>query len=129
GSEREARTNFVGALESFQDCAAIDNQYAELHFRIARCFLGLGKTEEAQKQFALARDLDTLRFRADTRINEIIRAAASDRAESNCAILDAADLFARKSPQKIAGRELLLEHVHLNFRRNYLLARAIAEQL
>jgi len=129
GSEREARTNFVGALENLQNCAAIDNQYAELHFRMARCFLGLGKTEEAQKHFASARDLDTLRFRADTRINEIIRAAASGRAESNCAILDAADLFARKSPEKIAGHELLLEHVHLNFRGNYLLARAMAEQL
>src|SRR5207248_914457 len=34
-AEQEARTNFIGALENFQNCAAIDDQYAELHFRMA----------------------------------------------------------------------------------------------
>jgi tetratricopeptide (TPR) repeat protein len=36
--------------------------------------------------------------------------------------------FEKNSPHEIAGEELFLEHVHMNFKGNYLLAKAIFEQ-
>src|SRR5437667_563343 len=93
------------------------------------CFLLVQNADQAHNHFVLARDLDTLRFRADTRVNEIIRAISVRHSGSGIMLLDAADLFARNSPQKLPGSELLLEHVHPNFHGNYLLARAMAEKL
>ena len=65
------------ALQSYLAAAAIDDRYAELQFRIARTQWALGDFAAARERFAQARDLDALRFRADTRINAIIRAVAA----------------------------------------------------
>ena len=58
--------------KSYLEAAQIDNQYAELEFRIARCYWELGDYGSAKKYFLRAQDMDTLRFRADSRIDEII---------------------------------------------------------
>ena len=106
----------------------MDPHYAELHFRIGRCQLALTNHGQALREFELARDDDALAFRADTRINQIIKDAANAHAGQGVYFLDAAELFARNSPEKIPGNELFYEHVHLNFDGNYLLGRAFAEQ-
>ena len=125
GSEEMSRTNFVAALANYAVCQGIDPQFAELHFRMGQCQLALGRTNEAKTEFELARDLDTLRFRADTHLNASIRAQA---AKGGVGFVDAVELFATNSPAGIAGRELLLEHVHMNFKGNYILARALADK-
>src|SRR5205823_10825215 len=68
-------------------------------------------------------------FRADTRINQLIRKTAETRSSEGLKLLDAAELFAQNSPDQIVGEEFLLEHVHLNFSGNYLLARTLAGQI
>lgn len=112
------------ALDRYLKAAAIDDRYAELQYRIGRVYSALGKFTEAQKRFALARDLDTLRFRADSRINEITRSVAK-AAGPGVELIDGERLFAEASPHGIPGRELFYEHVHMNPHGNYLLARAL----
>ena len=128
GAELKEKGSFGAALEQYQKCLKLDDHYADSHYQTARCLAGLGRAEEARRQYILACDLDTLRFRADTRINEIIRAAGARYSGSGFALLGAMEVFAEASPQKLVGQELFLEHVHLNFHGNYLLARATAEQ-
>ena len=72
----------------------------------------------------MARDLDALRFRADSRINEIIRSVAA-AAGPGVEFVDGEGVFAEASPHGIPGRELFYEHVHMNPHGNYLLARAL----
>src|SRR5208282_4653179 len=84
---------------------------------------------EASRQFALACDRDMLRFRADSRINEIIRRAASHREQQGVRLVDAEAALALRSPHGLTGGEFLYEHVHLNFEGNYLVARTLAEQI
>ena len=67
------------AIERFLQAVEIDPDYAELHFRLARCYWALWKFKEGRAHYAKARDLDTTRVRADTRINEIIRRVAGAR--------------------------------------------------
>ena len=117
------------AIASFQQAVKIDDSYAEAHFRQGQCSLALGQEAEAWRQFALACDQDTLRFRADSRINEIIRRVASNRQREGVQLLDAEEVMARQSPHGVAGEEFFYEHVHLNFEGNYLVARALAEQI
>jgi tetratricopeptide (TPR) repeat protein len=124
GVERQREINPRLALESFARAAALDDRYAKLQFRLGRCALELGRTNEAAKAFGLARDLDALRFRADTQINKIIAAQA---AAHKLKLVDAADVVNRQSTNGIAGDEFLFEHVHFNFEGNYLLASVLAD--
>jgi tetratricopeptide (TPR) repeat protein len=117
------------AIDSFRQAAQVDDGYAEAHFRWGQCSLALGQDADALRQFTLACDQDTLRFRADSRINEIIRRAASDREQQGVRLVDSEAAMALRSPDGLTGGEFLYEHVHLNFEGNYLVARALAEQI
>ncbi|MGP8234050.1 MAG: tetratricopeptide repeat protein, partial [Limisphaerales bacterium] len=117
------------AMDSFRQAVKVDDSYAEAHFRWGQCALALGQDAEAARQFALACDQDALRFRADSRINEIIRRAASNREQQGVQLVDSEADVARQSPHGLPGREFLYEHVHLNFEGNYLVARGLAEQI
>jgi tetratricopeptide (TPR) repeat protein len=117
------------AIDSFRQAVKIDDTFAEAHFRWGQCSLALGQDAEASRQFALACDQDTLRFRADNRINQIIRRVASDRAPQEVQLVDSEAAISAQSPHGLAGEEFLYEHVHLNFEGNYLVARALAEEI
>ncbi len=128
GIALESAGDYQGALAQFAGAVAIDPQYAELQFRLGSCHLALTNSVQALTEFKLARDYDALPFRADTRINQVIKEAADDYAGKGVYFLDADRMLAEHSPEKIPGHELFYEHVHLNFDGNYLLARAFAEQ-
>ena len=128
GITLESFGDFVDALKKYKQAAVIDPQYAELHFRSGSCQLALSNYNQALGEFELARDNDTLVFRADGRINRIIADAAQAKANQGVYLLDALKALARSSPAGIPGNELFYEHVHLNFDGNYLLGRAFAEQ-
>jgi tetratricopeptide (TPR) repeat protein len=127
GNELEAARSFSEALELYRSAAKIDNEYAELEFRIARCLKILGDTKSANEHFQRARDLDTLRFRADTRINDINRYVPASY--SGVALVDAESLFSSASRDGIVGTDLVYEHVHMTPLGSYLFARAIYRQV
>jgi len=129
GVQAEQTGHSAAAIEAFEQAGRIDAEFADLQFRWARCCLALGLEEEARRRFRLARDADTLRFRVDSPMNDLIRHTAAQREGQGIYLVDAEELAARESPHGLPGEELLYEHVHLNFRGNYLLARAFAEQV
>ena len=88
-------------------------------FTNAVLLLKSGKTNEAAKLFSRARDEDALRFRADSKENEIIRKVAG----GDVKLLDIEKLLG-----EVPGSEYFYEHVHFNFAGNYVVARAIADQ-
>jgi tetratricopeptide (TPR) repeat protein len=125
----ETAGQWAEALVRLDAAAQIDDRFAELEFRRGRCLLALGQPEPARQHFVQARDLDTLRFRADTPINETIRAVAAAQAADGVELLDAEHLFQEACAAQIPGEELFLEYVHLNFSGNYLLAHHLAESV
>ena len=131
GSDLESAKSYDQALQAYRAAAKIDGQYAELEFRIARTLWKQGDYQGAKEHYLRARDLDTLRFRADSEINSINRAMGASG--SGVKLIDAEAILAQESPNGIIGNELLYDHVHLTPRGNYLLARAaflqIASQL
>ena len=86
----------------FASVSAPEEESAEAQFR--------------KGNFEKARDLDTLRFRADSRINDIIRAAAKNLGTG---FID---------PAVKTRAEHFYEHVHFTFEGNYLIARMLAEE-
>jgi tetratricopeptide (TPR) repeat protein len=116
------------ALDCFAQAGRLDGAFAELHFRWGQCCLALGQRAEAWQHFIRARDEDTLRFRCDTRLNDIIRQAATGREQEGILLADAQATLAQSSPDGIPGHEFFYDHVHLTFEGNYLLALTLAQQ-
>ncbi len=118
---------FEEALGWFRQAEALEHDVAELQFRQGQCVLALGDAVKAQPFFHTARDLDTLRFRCDSKLNAITRLVAGGRERERVVLVDAEAEFARQSPGALTGAEFFYEHVHLTFEGNYLLARSIAD--
>ena len=131
GSGLEADKHWTEALAQYEAAAKIDGRFAELQFRTARCLLEAGRMAEARERFELARDLDVLRFRADSRINATIREVAAEQQAAGVRMVDAQRALAENDPgtMGIAGGALFYEHVHLTFDGNYVLARSMLEQV
>ncbi len=127
GVDLEAAEKFAEAIAAYERAAALDERFAELAFRRGRCCAALGKTTEAGALFRRARDLDALRFRSNSTINETIRAVAA--AVDGVRLADAERAFAESSRPGVPGEEFFLEHVHMNFAGNYLLAHTVFETL
>ena len=87
----------------------------------------LGDYAAAREHFQRSRDLDTLRFRADTRINEINRSVASSA--EGAELVDADAVFSKQSANEVVGSDLVYEHVHMTPLGNYVLARAMFLQI
>jgi tetratricopeptide (TPR) repeat protein len=120
GTQAQAAGDFAAALVNFRTAAEIDDGFAELAFQRARCAMEL-KQETAESDFRLARDLDTLRFRADSRLNEIIRHTGKAKGITT---IDADAELARDG-----AADLFYDHVHLNFAGNYRVARLFAAEV
>jgi len=117
------------AAGRYQEAAKIDDQFAELRFRQGVCALALGENANAQRQFVAARDLDTLRFRCDSRLNDLIRQTVSNSANRQVVLADAERAITDRSSDGLPGNDFFYDHVHLTFDGNYLLARALAPKL
>lgn len=128
GVTNQTREQFAAALDLYQQAALVASQSPELQFRLGECFLKATNIQEARRRFVLARDLDALPFRADSRINRIIADTADHYANQRVFFLDAEQALAAWAPNLILGEESFYEHVHLNFAGNYTLARALAER-
>lgn len=126
--ESERQGNQTEAAKRYAAAARIDPSFAELPFRRAACLLSLSEAT-ARTNYQLACDLDALPFRADSRINEIIRRTGRQFAAAGLVLCDAEAALAAACPHGIAGDEVFFEHVHFNFHGNYLLARLWAGQI
>ena len=121
--------NFEKASQLYAQAAGLDPQFAELQFRWGQCLLRLTNAAAARAHFQLACDDDALSFRADSRINGLIRHAGRAWAGPGLDLLDAAAALETNSPTGICGRESFYDHVHLNFDGNYHLGLAWAREV
>ncbi len=129
GIALESSGKYEEAIEYYLRAAGIDDEFADLQFRLARCYWKLGQYGEAHKHFIIARDLDALRFRADTQINEIIRNVAADCSSEGVSLVDAEKVFQADNSHGSPVDDLFYDHVHMNFSGNFLLARLVKEQV
>ena len=129
GTKYEKADKYSEAISHYLAAAEIDADYADLQFRLGRCYQEMGQYDKARQRYIQARQYDTLRFRPDTRINEIIRTVAGNRIEEGIYLVDAAGKFEDNRPHQTTGEELFYEHVHLNFSGNYLLAETIFKEV
>jgi tetratricopeptide (TPR) repeat protein len=125
GITLEQAKDFKGAIDKYLACAEIDDTCAEAQFRLGRCLWNIEQFDKAKEHYEKAKELDTLRFRADSQINEIIRKVGHQYPTDVVYFVDSAEEFEKESPHGCPGFELFLEHVHPTFSGNYVLAKTV----
>lgn len=129
GVQQQAAGQFAEALRHLDDAARLDDTFAELEFLRGRCLAALGRDAEARQASIRARDLDALRFRADSTLNETIRQVAATDHARGVLLVDAERDFAANSPNGLPGKDLFYEHVHMTFSGNHLLASGVFQKV
>lgn len=117
------------ALAAWLKAEQIDPEYALLQYHLGGAYWRAGDYAEAKRRYENARNLDTLRFRADSRLNRITREVTEQREREGIFWVDLEQEIARQSPRGTIGDEYFFEHVHFNFAGNYLAARTLAERI
>lgn len=123
-----SRSEFTNALDAIQKAIALDAQYADLPFLQGKAWLGLGNIPKSLEAFQQACDLDTLRFRTDSRENHLIRETAA-QFPNKVHLVDVARALNEQAPEGIAGDPYFYEHVHFKFAGDYRVARLLAESV
>ena len=118
--------NSLAALRKLSSGAGPGENTADGFFTIAQQLERAGSTTEARDGYRWARDLDALRFRAPTQMNDVIREAA---AETGAIIVDVEAALASSSRNAVIGNSVMLEHLHPNLRGYFLLADAYFQTL
>ncbi len=129
GISFQVKQKYPEAVELYLKASDIDETYADLQYRLGQCYWQLGDYRKAKAQFIKARELDTLRFRADNRINEIVRSISNENIFKDTYLVDAVEAIDQISPYNTPGEELFYEHVHFNFSGNYFLAKLMFNQI
>lgn len=121
--------NWPAAISRLNTAASIDPNYAETQFQLAIAYEAMEDYGQSAIHLQKARDLDSLRFRADSRINSIVRDVASEFDQSPLTLVDNDAAFATQSRPGQPGWNLFLEHVHYDFSGDYVLAREFSRAI
>ncbi len=92
---------------------------AENYFQQGKIAYANTEYEKAKENFIKAKELDMLRFRAPSKINNIIK---SFEKYEHVYLVDTEAAFTKQSPHLSIGNELLVEHVHPNLQGYSLIA-------
>ena len=94
---------------------------ADYVFSQAQNKLKSGNFLQAKKLFIEAKDLDELRFRAPQKFNYIIKSLGK---KFSYPVVDIDSIFNAKSPDGIAGNNLMVDHLHPNIEGYRLMAKS-----
>lgn len=115
--------------QALQQLAALSKEQqssASWHYQLGQLYLQLAQYDNAKQQLTLARDLDLLRFRAPSAINNIIRQLAQ---EFNAVLVDSEQALAAHSAHGIIGKDMMLEHLHPTIKGYFVLADSFYQAL
>ena len=114
------------AVELARGLVTDDPSDARARYLLARSLRAEGDLAGARDEFIRARDEDQLRFRAPTRINEVIRELA---ARYGATVVEVEAAFRAAAGDGIIGHDLITEHLHPNVDGYFLLANAYHDAL
>ena len=116
------------ALDSLSAAARLSADHAWLSYLQGRALARLGRDQEAAQAFRLARDLDTMPWRAPSTHNEVIRALARQE-KKTVALADVEAVFDSAAPPAGVGWGLMVDHVHFSVAGQALMARTVLKSI
>lgn len=125
-TDHYALKDWLACIEPLRVLLEKDSCNALLHFYLANCYYQTQHYKEAHKHYILARDFDSMPFRAPTAINQLIKQIAR---ECDAHFVSAESTFSAAAPNGIMDNTLFLEHVHPNPKGYELLAQVFLNSL
>jgi tetratricopeptide (TPR) repeat protein len=113
---------------NLRDCPPFAGQDASTVYGSACALEAAGEVDDSRKGFDFARDLDTLRVRADSALNGILRELGTS-VQPGVRFVDIERRFQALSEIGVPGGDYFLDHVHFNFGGNHELAASIAASM
>lgn len=125
---------FIGSLASnlkdhkpFVDIIDGNQPSALATFNKAHEAYESGNIDQAKQLFNLARDLDGLKFRAPSKINDIIKTTSENY--DDIIYVPVEENLAASSKDGLIGNELMLEHLHPNQKGYFIIGQSFAKSL
>lgn len=105
--------NHQSALEALEAARIIEPHFADLHYRMGRTLMQLGRSAEAKQAFQLAIDDDVCPLRAVSEINAAVRRVASKNKVPLVDFDQRLHNFCKNElGHECLGEEYFLDHVH-----------------
>jgi tetratricopeptide (TPR) repeat protein len=127
---QEAAGNHMEALELYRRALAIDDRYAELHYRIGAILFGMKKYDEAERSFrrAVQEDIAPLRILAPMQrdVVEVAETAGVPLVDYQSILRTA---YRKQYGHTVFGSEYFVDHVHTNYEGYRLLGLALFDEL
>jgi tetratricopeptide (TPR) repeat protein len=114
------------ALELYRQAEAVDNEYALLAYRIARCLDRQGHPDQARDYYLRAKDQDICPLRM---LDEVYRLQYTIAGQTQTPLVDARKILESLSPGGIPGNDIYLDHVHPALGGDQRIAQALAAKV
>jgi lysophospholipase L1-like esterase len=120
------RDDLAKSIELLHKALDIDDRYAAIYYELGKCYQLIGQHRLARDAFVRARELDICPLRMIAPLEQALARAADD---TRTPLIDAHALLVAESPFGILGGELLVDHIHPNFRGHQLIANALTQTM
>jgi tetratricopeptide (TPR) repeat protein len=104
------RGDFAAAITPLRAAIAIDDEYAETHFRLAKALLATGQRGESKAEYLLALQRDAFPFRELPEFQNVLRDVAAKR---GVPLVDIVAPLEAVAGDGIIGLDVLTDYVHL----------------
>lgn len=120
------RGDFAAAITPLRSAIALDNEYAEAHFRLAEALRRTGKQAEAKSEYLRALQRDAFPFRELPEFQNILREVAVKRGVPLVDIISPLEAVAGDG---ILGLDVLIDYVHLSEQSQEIVAQEMLKAL
>jgi tetratricopeptide (TPR) repeat protein len=120
----------AAALAAYREALALDDRYAELHYRLGQVLFSLGHYPEAEQAFqrAVEEDIAPLRM-----LGAMQRSVAEVAAQEDVPLVDFPEIlraaYREEYPYTVFGKEYFVDHVHTSMEGYRLLGLALFDEL
>lgn len=114
------------AVEQLREAVALDPRHAGAWFVLGQALLQAGQVSEARNAFVRAKDEDVCPLRIIEPLREVLVEISR---QSGRPLIPVREHFQDKSPHRIPGDELLLDHVHPSITGHQMIAELILDAM
>lgn len=129
GKAAQARGDFAAARTDYEAALGMDDQHADLRFRLGQCLWELGDPDGARPHFLAAVHWNFGFDLARAPINEAVRRVAARHAGRGARLVDVEAAMAADSPHATPGLEHFFDRMHFRPEGAHVLARAVAQSM
>ncbi len=126
GKKALARGDISGALAFLENAASIDNDHAELNYRLGQIYLKQGELQKAKQLFIRAKDYDCIIVRATSDVQKIF---SDIRQSGKAVVIDTEKILIPEVFGGILGAPIIEDNVHFTVKGHALTGRALAQEI